>query len=361
MRRHLFVFIIIVSALAPFCLFSKDRSTCTTKDRLVEIAVSGRQWTGVAVSKEGRIFVNYPHWKGESIPFSVAELKHNSLVKPYPDQEWNTWSPEMSGAQTHFICAQSVYVDDQDYLWVLDPANPRLEGVVPGAAKLVKIDLKTDQIVQKYYFDEKAVLKYSYLNDVRIDTKNEFAYITDSGMGAILVLNLKTGESRRLLANHPSVKSEDITLSFNGKKWLYPDGSKPKVNSDGIALSPDGVYLYYQPLVGRHLYRIKTEYLTNPDFTIEETADAVELVGRTGATDGMMFASNGKLYLSSIENNAIKTFDPVTKKMKTVVRDLRIAWPNSFACGADGFIYFSTSRINEGNKPTGVYSIFKIK
>lgn len=361
MRRHLFVFIIIASALAPFCLFSKDGGSCTTKDRLVEVAVSKRQWTGVAVSKEGRIFVNYPHWKGDSIPFSVAELKHNSMVKPYPDEGWNTWTNEMSSAPEHFICAQSVYVDDKDFLWVLDPANPRLEGVVPGAAKLVKIDLKTDTVIQKYYFDDKVALKGSYLNDVRIDTKNDFAFLTDSAMGGIVVLNLKTGESRRLLANHPSVKAEDITLSFNGIKWLYPDGSKPKVNSDGIALSPDGVYLYYRPLVGRHLYRIKTEYLVNPDFTIEETADAVELVGRIGAVDGMMFGPNGKLYISSIENNAIKTFDPVTKRMKTIVRDSRIVWPNSLAYGTDGFIYFSTSRINEGNKPTGAYRIFKIK
>ena len=361
MRRHLFVFIIIISALAPFCLFSKDRSTCTTKDRLVEVAVSKRQWTGVAVSREGRIFVNYPLWKGNSIPFSVAELKHNSLVKPYPDEGWNTWNPEMSSTPEHFICVQSVYVDDKDYLWVLDPANPRFEGVLPGAAKLVKIDLKTDEIVQKYYFDDKIAPKDSYLNDVRIDTGNDFAYITDSGMGAIVVLNLKTGESRRLLANHPSVKSEDITLSFKGKKWLRPDGSKPKVHSDGIALSPDGVYLYYQALTGRHLYRIKTEYLRNPDFTIEEVADAVERAGRTGSADGIMFGPNGKLYLSSIEHYAIKTFDPVTRKLKTAVRDPRIVWPDSFACGADGFMYFTTSRINEGNKPTGAYRIFKIK
>lgn len=31
---------------------------------LVEVAQSDRQWTGVAVSKEGRIFVNYPRWGG---------------------------------------------------------------------------------------------------------------------------------------------------------------------------------------------------------------------------------------------------------------------------------------------------------
>ena len=31
---------------------------------LVEVARSDRQWTGVAVSKDGRIFVNYARWGG---------------------------------------------------------------------------------------------------------------------------------------------------------------------------------------------------------------------------------------------------------------------------------------------------------
>jgi len=31
--------------------------------RLVEVATSERRWTGIAVSRQGRLFVNYPLWE----------------------------------------------------------------------------------------------------------------------------------------------------------------------------------------------------------------------------------------------------------------------------------------------------------
>ena len=363
MRRHLFVVLIIMASIVPFVIFSapKEEGKAKSKIMLEEIASSKRQWTGVAVSKRGRIFVNYPLWSGESIPFSVAEIAKDGKAKPYPDESWNTWNPTMSSATLHFICVQSVVIDNKDNLWVLDSANPRFQGVVPFAAKLLKIDLKTNKIVQKIYFDKDVVLENSYLNDVRIDTKRDYAYITDSGMGAIVVVDLKTGKSRRLLSGHSSTKSEDIVLSFNGVKWLRPDGSKPKVNADGIALSPDGEYLYYQALTGRNLYRIKTSYLRDPEYSDKMLGEAVESIGKTGAADGIMFGCNGKLYLSAIEDFAVKTFDPDTGKVETVIQNPCISWPDSFSKGPGGYIYFTTSRIYEGSNPRDEYKIYRFR
>jgi hypothetical protein len=42
---------------------------------------------------------------------------------------------------------QSVVVDDQDNLRVLDPAAPKMQATVKGGPKLVKIDLRTNQVV----------------------------------------------------------------------------------------------------------------------------------------------------------------------------------------------------------------------
>ena len=39
-------------------------------------------------------------------------------------------------------------------LWVLDPAAPKTEAVVPGGPKLVKIDLATNKAVQIIAFDQ---------------------------------------------------------------------------------------------------------------------------------------------------------------------------------------------------------------
>jgi len=132
---------------------------------------------------------------------SVAEIV-NGEPKPFPNEEWNKLGPPAS----HFICVQSVVVDDQDNLWVLDPASPKMQGIVRGGPKLVKIDLQTNQVVGTIPFDEHVAPNKSYLNDVRVDTRAGIAFITDSGKGAIVVVDIKTGKARRLLDGHPSTQ-----------------------------------------------------------------------------------------------------------------------------------------------------------
>jgi sugar lactone lactonase YvrE len=228
---------------------------------LEEVARSERLWTGVAVSKTGRIFVNYPRWTGDG-GISVAEIAEDSSAKPFPNIEWNQWS-ESDDPARRFVCVQSVYVDDEDDLWVLDPASPMLRGVVPGGAKLVRIDLSTDSVVDRYPLDSAVAPRGSYLNDVRVDTKRRFAYISESGEGSIVAVDLRTGAARRVLAGHHSAASEDTVIVVEGVRIAAP------VNCDGIALDPKREHLYYQALRGRTLYRISTRLLR--DF---ETPDA---------------------------------------------------------------------------------------
>src|SRR5712671_5332560 len=56
--------------------------------RLEEAAHFDHQATGVAVSADGRIFVNFPRWTEDS-PISVAEVGRDGALKPYPDEKWN--------------------------------------------------------------------------------------------------------------------------------------------------------------------------------------------------------------------------------------------------------------------------------
>ncbi|MEO5718390.1 MAG: L-dopachrome tautomerase-related protein, partial [Chthoniobacterales bacterium] len=157
-----------------------------------------QQVTGVAVSKQGRIFVNFPNWS-DNHRLSVAEVIDGNPVA-YPNEEWNG-----SGApDKHFVCVQSVYVDESDSLWILDPAAPKMKETVQGGPKLLKVDLVKNAVVQTILFSEEIAPKKSYLNDVRVDTKTQTAFITDSGLGAILVVDLRSGKARRVLQDDHS-------------------------------------------------------------------------------------------------------------------------------------------------------------
>lgn len=358
--RHFSMNLLLILMITLIILTSCDREQKALKQKgvdLIEIARSERQWTGVAVSKEGRIFVNYPRWSN-SVSFSVGEIKKTGKIAPFPDENWNTWDPSLT-PKDHFICVQSVYIDKDGFLWILDPANPQFEGVIKNGPKLIKVDLSTNKVVQKIYFDESVAPPDSYLNDVRIDTKKRYAYLTDSEKGALIVVNLATEKSRRLLSQHSSTKSENITLIIEGTEWRLPDGSIPQVHSDGIALDPKAQYLYYQALTGRSLYRIATKWLRNETLSEQQLGGKVEFLSQTGAADGIMFDPYGNLYLSALEDNAIKRFT-LDRRVETVIKDPRLSWPDSFAIGTNDTIYVTISQIHLGEARTEPYRLFKL-
>jgi hypothetical protein len=118
----------LLSLLALPLLAQACASAGRPSASLEVVAESDRLWTGVAVARDGRIFVNYPRWF-EDPPFSVGVLDKDGKARAYPDAEWNRWEPSLPPGQ-HFICVQSVHVDADGFLWILDPASPGFQGVV---------------------------------------------------------------------------------------------------------------------------------------------------------------------------------------------------------------------------------------
>ncbi|MEO6872464.1 MAG: L-dopachrome tautomerase-related protein [Chthoniobacterales bacterium] len=321
-----------------------------------------QQVTGVAVSRRGRIFVNFPDWSdGHTI--SVAEIV-NGKPQPYPSDEWN----KPGTPNDHFVCVQSVYVDESDSLWVLDPAAPKMKGIVKGGPKLVKIDLVKNEVVQTIPFGEKIAPEKSYLNDVRVDVKTQTAFITDSGLGAIVVVDLTTGKARRLLEGDRATQAEkDFKLHVMGRELLGENGKPPQINSDGLAFDRLNGFLYVHALTAKTLYRVKMVDLRNPRLTKSELSAKVEKVLETPPPDGMSMGSNGKLYLTDIEHGAVVLFDPQTKKIAPVLADGRLSWPDSLAWGPDGALYVTASQIENMPRFNGgkslratPYRLFKI-
>jgi sugar lactone lactonase YvrE len=246
----------VVPAICLMSTLHNSTAAAAPADLEEVASFPNQQVTGVTVSKSGRVFVNFPNWSDDHT-ISVAEIIDGKPV-PFPNEEWNKPGP----AESHFVCVQSVVVDDQDDLWILDPAAPKMTEIVKGGPKLLRVDLEKNEVVQTIPFDEEVAPKKSYLNDVRIDRKAGYAFMTESGIGGIIAVDLNTGKARRPLDGHKSVKAEsDVKLNVDGRELLDEQKKKaPQINSDGIALDLQNDYLYYHALTGHTLYGIKTQY-----------------------------------------------------------------------------------------------------
>jgi sugar lactone lactonase YvrE len=347
-----------------FAAFVINAVTVVGADLQEVASFPDQQVTGVGVStKSGRVFVNFPYWSDQH-SISVAEIV-SGQPKPFPNDEWN--KPGLPAS--HFVCVQSVVVDDQDNLWVLDPAAPKMQEIVKGGPKLVKIDLQANQLAQTIPFGEDIAPDKSYLNDVRIDTRSDTAFITDSGKGAIIVVNLKNGNARRLLDGHPSTQPEKgFKLVVDGRELIdQQKKTPPQIASDGIALDARNGYLYYHSLTAHTLYRIQTSFLTNERLSEKDLESKVEKVAQTPAPDGMLEAPDGSVYLTDLEHNAVVQWDPATKSIEQVIADKRLMWPDTLSWGPNDELYITASQIenmprfNNGKSTrTEPYKLWKI-
>lgn len=336
-----------ITVAAGFATFRV--SLAQEQPALKKVATFEHQVTGVTVGRDDRIFVNFPRWTEDS-PVSVAEVMKDGSIRPFPDEAWNSWRNVLKNEitpQDHWVCVQSVVADHDGNLWALDPASPAIAGVVPGGAKLVKIDLGTNKVTQSIAFDEKAAPPYSYLNDVRFSPDNQTAYITDSGLkGALVVVDLKSGAARRLLAGHRTTMPEkDVIVHTGGKELRRPDGRTAEFASDGIELSKDGKHLCWQALTGKTLYRIPTDALRDAKLSNEALVKKIERVGENGVSDGLWIDRAGTMYISALEEDSIKMRKG--DKVETLIRDEQLRWPDTFAESSDGTIYVTASRIQD--------------
>ena len=333
--------------------------------KLEQVAGFDAQVTGVAVAQNGRTFVNFPRWEKDAA-VSVAEVMPGGRLKPYPDARWNEWRnlrPLSTG--DHWVCVQSVTVDPQGFLWVVDPAAPGNEFIKPGGPKLVKIDLATDKVAQVIPFDMQAAPQGSYMNDVRVSPDGRYAFLTDSGQkGALVVVDVAAGTARRVLDGDPRTQPEPgVVPMADGHELRRPDGRIPAFAADGIALDAEGRWLYWQALVGRTLYRVPTAALLDP------AADAgaqVERVATTFVADGLWMNKRGELFITDPAANAVRVRAP-DGTMRVVAQDPRLRWPDSLAEGADGSIFVTASHIQDmaqfhehGSTQRGQWGLFRI-
>lgn len=295
---------------------------------------------GVALDAESRVYLSFPNWGSSPPPYALARVGKGGRLVPFPSGGESRYDETKRQA---LISVLGIRADHVGRLWVLDNARPHFGPAMPGAIKVIAFDSRSGGEVCRFVFPESvADPRRAFFNDLVIDEASDTVYISDmstDGHGAIVVYDRYRNEAWRVLDGHSAVSAEP-TVNFIERRQVLLNGGV-----DGIALTPDGVWLYWKALSGRTLYRIRTGLLRDRSVTEGDRAAAIENLGDAPITDGMFADSRGNIYFTSLEQSSVivrrsdGSFD-------TLSSDRHIVWPDSLDLSRDGWLYLVSNQIN---------------
>jgi sugar lactone lactonase YvrE len=312
------------------------------KDPLETMALSKDTiWNGITITPDGRRFVALPSWLGPSA--GAGEIGRDGVLRPWPGNGWNAWKAGGDGAKA-LVNVNAVRLNPRgDELWVVD-AGAALGGArLPGGSKLVVFDVATGRVKKIHFLESLFAEPNAAPNDVRF--YGHHAFISESGVGSIVLLDLRTDRLRRVLVRNPLLVADPVhrPVLIEGKVMRTANGAPFLSNANQLEVSPDGRWFYIQPLNGG-MSRIEVALLTDPGASEEQLTAGLKFWVDTPPLSGTAIDAKGNLYLNSINDRSIKRVTP-QGRMTTILTDPRIRWADAPWLTPDGYLWLPIAQL----------------
>jgi len=301
----------------------------------------------IAFTNNGELVYSHHPFFGPEIRVVKFDKKTNATT-PFPNLEWNTPRDTDDNYLSNVLGIRN---DENGIIWMIDMAQRN--NVTP---KIVGWNTKTDKLERIYYLPESSVPAIAQPNDMVVDTKNGYFIIADEGIGnggdgskaAFIIVDMKTGKTRRVLEGTRSTLPKNTPTIIDGKH-LAVNGKDLLIGNDGITADANFEYIYYGPLNGPKIYRIKTLELVNEAFTDADLDSKIETYSDKPNNGGMSIDKEGNLYLTALETKSVAVVLAKDRSVKTMVQDKNMVWPDGVSYNhVDGYMYVSAAQVNRG-------------
>lgn len=315
-------------------------------DRLEIVAELPAPPGNLAVTPDGRIiFSQHPFGAPEH---SVLELLPDGSTTPFPTDAWS--KPPAGGSAVGMHTVIGIESDRQGIVWMLDM------GSASEPPKLVGWDTRTDRLHRVISIPRPVQVDNSFMQDLAIDPVHDAIYIADMSRGdlvgtsspAIIVVDLETGLSRRVLDGHPILQPEpgaDFVIDGTTVRIGAPEGPTPSLGLNPITIDPASEHIYFAPMNGTKVYRLSTTDLHDASLSDAQLARRVEVVGPKPPCDGISIDAAGNVYITDVNANAIGVLDP-DGSYQTYIQDDRLSWPDGISFGPDGWAYATVNQLH---------------
>jgi len=321
---------------------------------------------GMTITPNGEYIISAHQFYKGSLYKVMRQDKKTGQWLPFPNLEMNTGQSRLANLDA----VLGLECDEEGVVWMLDNGRDGEK-----TAKIVAWDTKENQLKRVIELQQQALIGTSFVNDLALDPEEPFIYVSDPASGddaGIIVVDLRTGVSRRVLGGSSYVRPEDVALEMEGKEVAAkkPDGSSEQAmrGVNPIAVDGKGRWLYFGAMNSTRLYRVPTRQLR--DARLNDNDLNVEQFSPKPICDSISIDSEGNIYFGDIQAGAItysKADAPAGKKYQVLVDDPRIIWPDGLCFGTDGKLHFFSSQLNRSNvyngkaAPVAPFQIFKIK
>lgn len=289
----------------------------------------------IAVSQSGHVYFNY-HPLTRPTRFANATVFEwvDGVITPFPSRE----------IQKEFQGSFGLTVDKQNRLWLIEPATFDFKHT-----RIWAFDLATRQTVHYYEFPE-GVAKYA--EEIRVTGDGKYVLLPNPGIfrftnSQLLVYAVADHSVRTAIDGDPSVQPENWAMrTTTGKPHRLMYGILNfAVGIDGIEISDDQHWVYIASMTHSRLFRIPLQDVLNRNLKPADVAARIENVGQKPMSDGITIDKSGNIIITDVEHGGLSSFDPMTKKIATLLRAKEISWADGVATGPDSALYFTDSSI----------------
>ena len=305
-----------------------------------EVVATLEQGPGnIAVTPQGRIFISQHQFYNPE--YRVLELLPDGSTVPWPSDAWSR-APGPDGLGLNAVLG--LRSDPRGVVWLLDNG-----GDVP---KVVAWDSVADRLERVIHVPAPATRPGSLHNDLAVDVINDALYLADVGGDngpAIVVVDLRTGLSRRVLEGHPSVQAEDIAMIVEGREVRLGEGAEAapaRIGLNPITIDPSYTWVYFGAMHGDDVWRVRARDLADPDLSADELGRRVERYGEKPVSDGISMDAGGHVYITDVSNTAIGVTGP-SGQYRIYIQDAeRLVWADGISSGPGGWMYATVNKLN---------------
>lgn len=310
---------------------------------LETVAVLEHAPGNIAVTTDGTVIVSvHPAFSPQYTALAIT----NGEARSYPPGDWSTVLDEEPTAGQHgFRPVLGVRAGQDGLLWMISGGSGQ------AIKHLYAWDTNTDTLAHDFQFSAPEAAANSFYNDIALAPDHNTIFISDpagSTNAAIVAVDLTTGTAKRLLEGHASVQAEAIAAYIDGKMLGFPsdDGETQPLRGalNPITIDAEEEWLYYAPMSGLSVYRIRVRDLLDYRLSAEQLADRVERYADKPASAGITIDDSGNVYVTDIQANAVGAASP--DGYHIVVQDpVLLSWPDGLSTGPDGYIYVASNSL----------------